>query len=101
MPTISMFYGIIVRMYFAPGEHNPPHFHVYYNEYKASVDIRMCEIIDGNLPPKATEAGLGMGRTSPGRADGRLEPRHEGRKPIQDSTASVRRRETCTRLCQR
>ena len=30
MPTISMFYGIIVRMYFAPGEHNPPHFHVYY-----------------------------------------------------------------------
>ncbi len=50
MPTISMFYSIIVRMYFAPGEHNPPHFHVYDNEYKASVDIRMCEIIDGNLP---------------------------------------------------
>jgi hypothetical protein len=35
MPTISMFYGIIVRMYFAPGEHNPPHFHAYYQEYKA------------------------------------------------------------------
>ena len=44
-----MFYGIIVRMYFAPGEYNPPHFHVYYNECKASVDIRMCEIIDGDL----------------------------------------------------
>lgn len=52
MPTISMCYGIIVRMYFAPGEHSPPHFHVYYNDYKASVDIRMCEIIDGNLPRK-------------------------------------------------
>jgi hypothetical protein len=50
MPTISMFCGIIVRMYFAPGEHHPPHFHVYYNEYKASVDIRTCEIIEGNLP---------------------------------------------------
>ena len=50
MPTISMFYGIIVRMYFAPGEHNPPHIHVYYNEYKATVDIRTCEIIHGNLP---------------------------------------------------
>ena len=50
MPTISMFYGIIVRMYFAPGEHNPPHFHAYYNEYKVSVDIRTCEIIEGNLP---------------------------------------------------
>ena len=52
MPTISMFYGLVVRMYFAPREHNPPHFHVYYNEYKASVDIRTCEIIEGNLPRK-------------------------------------------------
>lgn len=52
MPTISMFYGIIVRMYFAPGEHNPPHFHAYYNEFKASVDIRTCEIVEGNLPRK-------------------------------------------------
>ena len=50
MPTISMFYGIIVRLYFAPGEHNPPHFHAYYNEFKASVDIRTCEIIEGNFP---------------------------------------------------
>ena len=47
-----MFYGLVVRMYFAPREHNPPHFHVYYNEYKASVDIRTCEIIEGNLPRK-------------------------------------------------
>ena len=29
MPTISMFYGIIIRMYYAPGEHSPPHFHAY------------------------------------------------------------------------
>jgi len=29
-------------MYFAPGEHSPPHFHAYYNEYKATVDIRTC-----------------------------------------------------------
>ena len=45
-----MFFGIIIRMFFS--EHNPPHFHAYYNEYKASVDIRMCEITDGNLPKK-------------------------------------------------
>ena len=50
MPTISMFYGIIVRMYFAPGEHDPPHFHAYYGEYKGSVDIGTCDIIEGNLP---------------------------------------------------
>jgi len=36
MPTISMFYGVIIRMYYAPGEHNPPHFHAYYNEFKAT-----------------------------------------------------------------
>jgi len=32
MPTISMFYGIVIRMYFAPKEHNPPHFHAYYQD---------------------------------------------------------------------
>jgi hypothetical protein len=48
MPTISMFYGIIVRMYFAPNEHPPPHFHVYYAEFKAIVDIGKCEIMEGN-----------------------------------------------------
>lgn len=52
MPTLSMFYGIIIRMYFAPGEHNPPHFHAYYNKYKASFDIETLEIIDGQLPRK-------------------------------------------------
>ena len=52
MPTISMFSGIILRSYFAPDEHNPPHFHVYYNEYRAVVDIRTCEFTHGSLPGK-------------------------------------------------
>ncbi len=39
-------------MYFAPGEHPPPHFHVYYGEYTATVDIRTCELIEGYLPSK-------------------------------------------------
>jgi hypothetical protein len=47
-----MFYGIIIRLYFAPGEHNPPHFHVYYNEYTAVVNINSCEVIEGELPNK-------------------------------------------------
>ncbi len=54
MPSISMFYGIIIRMYFAPGEHNPPHFHAYYNEYKASFSIKTLEVLDGSLPKKQT-----------------------------------------------
>lgn len=52
MPTLSMFFGIIIRMYFAPKEHNPPHIHVYYQNYKSTVDIRNSEIIDGYLPVK-------------------------------------------------
>lgn len=58
MPTISMFYGIIIRMYFAPGEHNPPHFHAYYQEYKASIDINKMEFIESTLPSKQSKLVL-------------------------------------------
>ena len=53
-----MFYGIIIRMYFAPHEHQPPHIHAYYGEYKATVDIRTCELLQGNLPKKQTKLVL-------------------------------------------
>jgi Domain of unknown function (DUF4160) len=58
LPTISMFYDIIIRMYYAPGEHPPPHFHVYYAEHKARVNILTCEMIDGNLPKKQVKLVL-------------------------------------------
>ena len=48
MPTISMFFGIIIRMY-NNGEHNPPHFHASYQEYHAVFDMN-GDIIDGNMP---------------------------------------------------
>lgn len=52
MPTISMFYGIIVRMSCSPTEHNPPHFHAYYQDSKAIIDINNCELMEGALPTK-------------------------------------------------
>ncbi len=52
MPTISMFYGIIVRMYCSPSEHNPPHIHAYYQDAKAVVDLNNCEITEGDFPRK-------------------------------------------------
>ncbi len=52
MPTISMFYGIIIRMYCSPSEHNPPHFHAYYQDHKAVIDINTCELKEGRLPSK-------------------------------------------------
>ncbi|OGT57721.1 MAG: transcriptional regulator [Gammaproteobacteria bacterium RIFCSPHIGHO2_12_FULL_43_28] len=51
MPEISRFFGIIIAMYYQ--DHNPPHFHVRYNEYKASVSIEDLAILDGKLSPKA------------------------------------------------
>ena len=45
-------------MYCGKVEHNPPHFHAYYQEYKAIVDITSCEIIDGNLPAKQAKLAL-------------------------------------------
>lgn len=53
MPTISRFYGIVVRMYFLPSEHNPPHIHAIYGENAASIEIKTGAIIDGYLPGKA------------------------------------------------
>jgi len=47
-----MFYGIIVRMYCAPSEHNPPHFHAYYNDFVAIININDVELTDGKLPTK-------------------------------------------------
>ena len=52
MPTLSMFFGIIVRMYYAPKEHNPPHIHAYYQDYKAVVNVLDGNIADGELPTK-------------------------------------------------
>ena len=47
MPTISMFYGIIIRMYY--DDHNPPHFHAFFGEYKATFNFD-GEILSGSMP---------------------------------------------------
>jgi len=52
MPTLSMFFGIIIRMYYAPKEHNPPHIHVYYQNDTATINIDNCEISQGKIPTK-------------------------------------------------
>jgi len=56
MPTISMFYGILIQMYW--DEHAPPHFHAIYGEYKASVDIKSLTVSEGALPRRATQLVL-------------------------------------------
>ncbi len=50
MPTISTFYGIVIMMFF--DEHNPPHFHVQYGEYRAIITIK-DGVVKGELPRRA------------------------------------------------
>jgi phosphomannomutase len=37
LPEISRFFGIIISIFY--DEHNPPHFHARYAEYKIAIDI--------------------------------------------------------------
>ena len=50
MPEISRFYGIIIHMFF--NEHNPPHFHAVYGEYRVSIDLEN-EVVNGFMPKRA------------------------------------------------
>ena len=50
MPTISMFYGILIRMYYE--DHNPPHIHAIYCDDAAAINLN-GEGLDGYITPKA------------------------------------------------
>ena len=52
MPELCRFYNIVIKMIYSDqGQHNKPHFHVYYAEYEASVGID-GELLAGSLPVK-------------------------------------------------
>ena len=51
MPTISMFYGILIQMYWK--DHAPPHFHAYYGEHEVMIDIQTLRILKGSFPRRA------------------------------------------------
>jgi hypothetical protein len=50
VPTISVFFGVAVRMYYR--EHAPPHFHVHYNECEATIAIETLKVLEGALPTR-------------------------------------------------
>ena len=56
MPTISSFYGILIRMFF--NDHAPPHFHAEYGEFKAIIDIQTLSVLSGALPRRAHDLVL-------------------------------------------
>jgi hypothetical protein len=51
MPTISVFYGIVIQMFW--NDHAPPHFHALYGRYEAIVEIETLRVARGSLPRTA------------------------------------------------
>lgn len=50
MPELARFYGIVIAMYWR--DHHPPHFHVFYGEHEAEVDLE-GNLLAGGLPKRA------------------------------------------------
>lgn len=51
MPTISVFYGIVIQMFW--NDHAPPHFHALYGEFEALIAIPSLQVMEGELPRRA------------------------------------------------
>lgn len=52
MPTLSMFYGIIIRMQSERGgKYNLPHIHALYGDHEIVVSLK-GEVLEGFLPGK-------------------------------------------------
>ena len=57
MPTISMFRGIKVCIYWS--DHMPPHFHAFYGGAEVLVSIEELEVLEGSMPSKHLKMLLG------------------------------------------
>mgnify|MGYP001118235390 FL=1 len=55
MPEICRFYGIVIKMFFKPREHEPSHIHALYGEHIGVFDLKTMTMTEGDLPGKAQE----------------------------------------------
>ena len=56
MPTISMFYGILIRMFFRDTEkHHMPHIHADYQGHIRVYSIHDGELLAGEVPPNKSK----------------------------------------------
>lgn len=60
MPAISMFYGIVICLYFYDDErHKLPHIHARYQGQEASFSILDGAILNGGIPVAKTRLARG------------------------------------------
>ncbi|MFN8432006.1 MAG: DUF4160 domain-containing protein [Spirosomataceae bacterium] len=51
MPIISMFYGLLISMYYLDTkQHHLPHIHVKYNDEEAVFSIPEGDLLEGSIP---------------------------------------------------
>jgi hypothetical protein len=50
MPTLAIFYGIAIQMFWY--DHPPPHFPASYQGQEAQIDIWRAQLLNGSLPPR-------------------------------------------------
>jgi len=55
MPEICRFYGIVIKMFYKPKEHEPSHIHALYGEYVGIFDLKTYAMTEGDLPKKAQD----------------------------------------------
>ena len=53
MPEITRFYGIVIKMFFKPNEHEPSHVYSVYGDYMGEFNIQTAEMIVGDFPKRA------------------------------------------------
>ncbi|WP_216647526.1 DUF4160 domain-containing protein [Chitinophaga sp. SYP-B3965] len=53
MPVISMFYGLIIAMYYLDTkQHKLAHIHIRYGEMEGVYEIPSGKLLEGSLPSK-------------------------------------------------
>ena len=51
MPVISMFYGVVIRLFYKDNrQHHLPHIHAEYQEHAAVFAIEDGRLLEGTLP---------------------------------------------------
>lgn len=51
MPTISVFFGFVIQMYWR--DHPPPHIHAFYQGQEVLIAIETGEVLAGAMQPGA------------------------------------------------
>jgi hypothetical protein len=83
MPTISIFFGIVIRMYYE--DHGAPHFHAYYGGEDAAIAIETLDLLSGRIARRALALVVewALVHRSELRENWELARQHEPLKPVE------------------